>query len=247
LPLIIEAGITLLTAIIGALPDIIVTIVDALPEIIKGIVGGLIGALPELTQAGWQLLMGLLDGIFKAVPELLKGVGNVIKSLINSVLELFGIHSPSTVFADIGKNLLEGLWQGILNVKDWLIDKIRGLGHLVTDALKAVLGIHSPSSVFRDQIGKNMALGLGEGFSAEMERVSQDMLGAVPLSFEARYGMDASLRGAANLGSGGDSGGDMNFYFGDVHIGEATPQAARDFIRRVSEGLAAEQRRRALA
>lgn len=32
------------------------------------------------------------------------------------------------------------------------------------DAAKNFLGIHSPSTVFRDQVGKYMALGMGEGF-----------------------------------------------------------------------------------
>ncbi|MCL2509194.1 MAG: hypothetical protein FWF05_08470, partial [Oscillospiraceae bacterium] len=185
IPELIDAGLQLLTAIIGALPEIIAAIVEALPQIIDGVVGGLLGALPQLIEAGWQLLMGLLDGIFKAVPELLKGVGSVVKSLINSVLELFGIHSPSAVFADIGKNLLQGLWQGIENVKDWLIEKIKGLGGAITGAIKAVFGINSPSAVFRDQIGKNLALGLGEGFEAAMKNVSRDMYSAVPTDFEA--------------------------------------------------------------
>ena len=34
-------------------------------------------------------------------------------------------------------------------------------------------GIRSPSTVFRDQVGSNLALGLGEGFEDEMKHVSR--------------------------------------------------------------------------
>ena len=203
IPQIIDAGILLLTAIIGALPEIITAIVEALPLIIEGIVGGLIGALPELIGAGWQLLKGLLTGILNAVPELLRGVRDVAMSLIRAVLGVFGINSPSTVFANIGRNLLRGLWEGILNMRDWLINQIRGLGNLITGALKSVLGISSPSRVFRDQIGANLAFGLGEGFTTAMRRVTRDMQNAVPSDFD----MDAKLStNIGRRGSGQQSG-----------------------------------------
>ncbi|MCL2105808.1 MAG: phage tail protein [Oscillospiraceae bacterium] len=204
LPLIIDAGIALLTAIIGALPDIIVTIVEALPEIIKGILGGLLGALPQLIEAGWQLLMGLLEGIFKAVPELLKGVGEVCKSLWNSVLEFFGIRSPSTLFADIGGNLVRGLWNGISDMTQWIKDKIFGFARGITDSIKSFFGIASPSKLFRDQIGANLAFGLGEGFEEAMHDVTRDMQDAVPTDFDhLRWGIDASLHSGIGSAGGG--------------------------------------------
>jgi len=165
--------------------------VDALPQIIQGIVGGLLGALPELVQAGWQLLKGLLEGILKAVPELLKGVKDVALSLIDAFLGLFGIHSPSTVFAEMGGNLLKGLWQGIANARDWLFDRVRQLGHDLVASIKGMFGIASPSKLFRDEIGANLALGLGEGFEAAMKNVSRDMQDAVPTDFS----IDARVRG----------------------------------------------------
>ena len=202
IPLIIEAGISLLTAIIGALPDIIVTIVEALPEIIKGILGGLLGALPQLIDAGWQLLMGLLDGIFKAVPELLKGVGEVCKSLWNSVLEFFGIRSPSTLFADIGGNLVRGLWNGISDMTQWIKDKILSFAHGITDSIKSFFGIASPSKLFRDQIGANLAFGLGEGFEEAMHDVTRDMQDAVPTDFDINTNVKGAMNGSMGAGGG---------------------------------------------
>jgi hypothetical protein len=73
-----------------------------------------------------------------------------------------------------------------------------------------VLGISSPSAVFRDQIGANLAFGLGEGFTTAMRRVTRDMQNAVPTEFDhLRWGSDASLHpvtGGAGEGSGLDGG-----------------------------------------
>ena len=80
---------------------------------------------------------------------------------------------------DLGKSILEGLWNGISNVKNWLVDKIKGLGDVLIDAIKSVLGIHSPSTVFRDEVGKNMALGIGEGFDKNIASVYKKMRAAV--------------------------------------------------------------------
>ena len=64
-----------------------------------------------------------LDGVagfFKGLSDALKDMPNWIKKnmidpLIKTVKDLLGIHSPSTVFADFGKNIVEGLKQGIVN------------------------------------------------------------------------------------------------------------------------------------
>ena len=230
IPLIIEAGISLLTALIGALPDIIVTIVSALPEIITGIVGGLLGALPQLIDAGWQLLKGLLEGIFKAVPELLKGIGEVCKSLIDAFLGLFGIHSPSTVFAGMGKNLVQGLWNGISDMTQWIKDKILSFAHGITDSIKSFFGIASPSKLFHDQIGANLAFGLGEGFADAMRDVTRDMEAAVPTDFD----IDANVRGATSGSLGGQGlGGGFSLV---LHIGNFINNSAMD-LRQLADEL----------
>ena len=84
-------------------------------------------------------------------------------------------------FIDIGKNAITGLWNGIQNMKNWIIDKVKGFGTSILNGIKGALGIHSPSTVFRDQVGKNIALGIGEGFSNEMSKVSKDMQEDIPV------------------------------------------------------------------
>jgi TP901 family phage tail tape measure protein len=66
-------------------------------------------------QAGVNLAQGLLNGIAAGLAD----VGSWLKThvynpVVNWVKHLFGIHSPSTVFAAIGRDLVAGLRAGIV-------------------------------------------------------------------------------------------------------------------------------------
>lgn len=45
----------------------------------------------------------------------------------------------------------------------------------ILNAIKRALGIESPSKLFRDEVGKNIALGVGVGFQNSMASVANDM------------------------------------------------------------------------
>ena len=101
----------------------------------------------------------------------------------------------------IGINLIEGLWEGISKAGAWLWDQITGFFGGIVDGIKNFFGIHSPSTLFRDEIGKNLALGLGDGFDREMKTVAKDMENAIPTDFDAdvqyTVGAAGNYRGAA--------------------------------------------------
>jgi phage-related protein len=189
IPLIVDTGIALLVALVEALPDIIVQIVEVLPQIIASIVSALLGMKVKLAQAGLTLLVSLIE----LVPELLTRLKLKMPEIVTAMIT--GLKEGLGRMRDVGKALLDGIWEGISNMKSWLIGRIRSLGSAVTDAIKSVLGIHSPSAVFRDQIGANLALGLGEGFEAAMKDVSKEMQKAVPTDFDVA----ASVNGAAGF------------------------------------------------
>ena len=54
----------------------------------------------------------------------------------------------------------------------------------IVNGVKGLLGINSPSKVFSDQVGTNMALGVGEGFEKTMGGVKKDMENALPTEFD---------------------------------------------------------------
>lgn len=176
---VIECGIELLVALTEGLMNALPELISRLPEIIIKITAKLIQLSPQLFSAAWRLITTLAEGLIKYVPEMISRIPQIITSMINAFKQGF------SDFINIGKNLLKGIWVGISNTKEWLINKIKSIGSAITEAVKSLFGIHSPSTVFRDEIGKNLALGLGEGFTDTMKNVSEDMQNSIPTEFDA--------------------------------------------------------------
>lgn len=203
---IINAAFTLVDSLVNALlrDDNLSKIINSAIKIVIELSAGLLANAPKLITAAAQLIGGLVKGLWDNRGLVVDAIKKVGRAMIDGLKNLFGIHSPSTVFAGIGKNLLEGLWNGIQNMRDWLIRKIKALGSAVTDALKAVLGIHSPSTVFRDQIGKNMALGVGVGFETTMRDVAKRMTDSIPMDVDINATGNFTARRAQAAVSGGN-------------------------------------------
>jgi phage-related protein len=208
IPQLIDAGIKLLIALIQNLPTIITTVVAAIPKIVKGLTDAIIGNIDKIIMAGVQLLVSLVENlptiileIVKAIPQIITGIVNAIGGLVWQLVEA-------------GGNLLKGLWQGISDAGAWLWDKISGFFGGIMDKIKHFFGISSPSKLFRDQIGKNLALGIGDGFTDEMDAVAKDMNDAMPTSLDmpdlnAEVGYGFKRRGGFG-GADSDSGGVTN-------------------------------------
>lgn len=90
---------------------------------------------------------------------------------------------PSKVY-QIGKNIIEGIWKGISDMTGWISQKIRGFCDSFTRGFKQALGISSPSKLFKEQIGKNISVGIKEGFSGEMANVVKDMKSTILTDFD---------------------------------------------------------------
>lgn len=112
IPQIIQAGVQLFVALIQNLPTIIVEIVKAVPQIVSGIVSAFGSLAGEMVNAGANLLHGLWEGISSAASWLWDKVTGWASSLVDGIKGFFGIHSPSTVFAEIGTNMGEGVGVG---------------------------------------------------------------------------------------------------------------------------------------
>lgn len=113
IPMLLRASIQLFMALVDAIPTVTVTLLREAPKLIGTILSSLANALPDMLKMGGELLEGLWDGIKNMqnwLVEKLKGLGHLITDALKAV---FGIHSPSKVFADqIGKNLGLGIGVG---------------------------------------------------------------------------------------------------------------------------------------
>lgn len=112
IPQIIQAGVQLFVALVRNLPTIIAEIVKAVPQIVSRIVSAFGSLVGEMVKAGANLLHGLWEGISSAAGWLWEKVSGWASSLVDGIKNFFGIHSPSTVFAEIGTNMGEGVGVG---------------------------------------------------------------------------------------------------------------------------------------
>ena len=91
-----------------------------------------------------------------------EGARNMFNNVKNGLANL-----PRTVLG-IGKNIVQGLWNGISGAAGWLYDKVKSFASGILSGIKSALGINSPSRVMRDQVGKWLPPGIGEGFEAAL-------------------------------------------------------------------------------
>ena len=198
--LIIDAGIQLLIGLTDGLIEALPQLIDRIPQIIDKLVQAIVNNLPKIIEAGITLIIKLAEGLIQAIPQLISKIPQIILSLINGIVSYYGklselgknllgkvkdgIVSGITGMLDVGKNMVQGLWNGINNAKNWILDKIKGFGKSILNGVKGVFGIHSPSRVFRDEIGVNMAKGIGIGFQQEMVNVNDTIQRALPTDLD---------------------------------------------------------------
>lgn len=194
LPLIIQAGVKLLVALVSNMPAIVMGIVAAIPQIIAGITEALIDSIPDIVETGIEIISSLVQDL----PQIIQNIVSKIPEIIQNIVEAFG--DLIGEMADIGKKMIEGLWDGIKSMGGWLGDRCKDFGDTWMSGFKSIFGIHSPSRLFRDEIGKNLALGIGIGFTDNMEKVTKDMQKALPTSFDIDPEITGINKKASELG-----------------------------------------------
>ena len=190
--LLIDAGVELIIGLADGLILCIPTLIECIPVIISKLIGALVGNAPKLTMMGVELTLKLVAGLIMAIPDLVAQAPALIYSLIG------GLYQGLGKIGDVGLDLVKGLWEGIKDAGGWILDRIKGFGDNILSGIKGVFGIHSPSTVFRDEVGKNLALGLGEGFGDTMSDVTKDMENAIPTEFDANMNVSASSSYGSN-------------------------------------------------
>ena len=145
-----------------------------------------------------------------------EGARRMFTSVVNGLTSL-----PGRILS-IGSDIVHGIWNGISGAAGWLMDKISGFASGVVDGIKGFFGIHSPSRVMRDQVGKYIAQGIGEGFEGEMGNVTRQMQDAMPDA--SAFSVDGTMASVAYQSAGAGFGGNDGIVdavveaLGRVHI-----------------------------
>ena len=125
------------------------------------------------------------------VPEIVDKIKNIFSDL------------PAKI-KTIGKNIVSGLWNGINGSWSSLKQKFTNAVKSLVNGVKSTLGIKSPSRVFRDQIGKQMAAGLGIGWEQEFSDVKDDIEDSLNFG-ETDYGITTSSTSISDFANGARS------------------------------------------
>lgn len=168
LPSILDMGVQILTSLQDGIINSISSLVSSLPQVISAITVFIADNLPAIVNAGISVLVNLASGIVSAIPQLVAVLPQIISAIVNGIGNLMGS------IVDIGENIVQGIWEGIQNMATWIKNKVTGFFSGIVDGVKGLLGIHSPSTVFAD-MGKNMALGLGDGWDNEYSHIRRDI------------------------------------------------------------------------
>ena len=102
--------------------------------------------------------------------------------IINKIKAFFA--TLPDAFKRIGTEILKGLWSGIQKQWGTLKRNIENLGDGIVKKFKSVFGIKSPSKVMKEQIGYNLATGIGAGFEDELDNVYRNMQNAINMEQE---------------------------------------------------------------
>lgn len=138
---IILASGDLMSGLIRGLIEALPRVLSRLPEIIIAITSGLLKGVGSIVDVGDQMVRGLFEGIRNAGTWLYNKLRGWVSNVLGWVKRLFGIHSPSKVFADeVGKFIPPGITVGVKNA---MPRALRDMGQ----ELSALSNIPIPGSV----------------------------------------------------------------------------------------------------
>ncbi len=227
----------ILSAVVSGLGQILAAIGSYAAQFIQPIIQFVAQFAANALQAGAQFLANLGAGLSAAVST----AGSILASIISAVASfvgnmaskaaeaasgfctalITGLANVVSQMVEVGSNIVHGIWQGISSGWSWLTDQVKHIAGGLIDAAKGALGIHSPSTKFRDIIGKNMAAGIGIGFTEQMKAVRRDMERAIPTNFAAN--VTAATRAADNRAAGALSAAGLV-----VNVTNNSPKALTD-------------------
>ena len=220
-----------LPVIESVVKNIAETVREQGPDMITRFVAYATEKMPEVLKLGVQLIVSLVKGLAQNLPELLRGTLALVDAIISAFLDSL----PDII--EVGKDIVRGLWEGIKLMASWIEEKISGFVGGLVDGVKGVLGIHSPSRVFAG-IGQNMALGLGQGFERQMQRVSSGIQDAIPTpTVDTVYNAAAGMVNGLALAGGGVYRVEIPLYINGVEFYRASIDDLRTVQRSNPEVL----------
>ena len=96
--------------------------------------------LTDIKNQGSDVASYIFQGLYKGLKFGSKAIVDLVieigKYIIDGIKKVLGIHSPSTVFYDIGKNIIQGLYNGLKEYIIIVYDLIKNMGLKLVEIVK---------------------------------------------------------------------------------------------------------------
>lgn len=161
LPQMLSSGVQLLGQVAQGILNNLPAILAAIASVLAQLIATIVSHLPEFLQKGIELLGQVAAGLIQAIPKLLSTIPEIFSAVKTKFSELDWLQ--------IGKDIVKGIANGLKSAIETIVSAAKSVGEAALNGLKGLLGIHSPSRVFRDEVGKNIALGIADGIRGNKE------------------------------------------------------------------------------
>ena len=138
---------------------------EVIPEVIDNFVSFFESIPDRLKALGKNIVDGLYNGVKDAMHLVADKAGELADGFVKGFKDALGIHSPSTVFAEIGDFLMQGLVQGVENAKDYVNTAFNVMGAQAVNAAATGLGLNTGAF---NAMGQAAAVQTAEGMNTQV-------------------------------------------------------------------------------
>ncbi len=147
MPEIIKAGVQIIVALVQGIIQMIPNLIQSAGQILKAIWESLKDAPRMMLDIGKQIVQGIWSGISNTFGWIKDKIRGWVGDVLGFFKKMFGIHSPSKVFADvIGANLALGIGEGF-------DDEMGAVARSMTDAIPMSFGMSGSGSYRQTNLG----------------------------------------------------------------------------------------------
>jgi TP901 family phage tail tape measure protein len=181
----LKAGVVIVLTLMNAIIDNLDEILIAAEDIVKVLCDELLTPenIDKLVTEGGKLLGEIINGLCQIGGKFGGFVWRIFEELDEAI---YGEGAPD--WESLGWEILEGIISGLTGTDFKIADYLDDFEDNWISGFKEIFEIHSPSKLMRDEVGKYLALGIGEGFRTNIPDVGEDALNAFRLQSADVFG-----------------------------------------------------------
>ena len=146
--------------------------VKAIWSVVTGFFSGIWTGIKNAFGNVVSFFSGVFSNAWNAIKNAWSGVTNWFNDVKEKILNAFR-ELPGKML-EIGGDIIDGLIDGITGAVGRAVDAVKNAVGSIVDGAKSLLGINSPSKLMRDEVGKMMGAGIGEGLLDSTGMVLKD-------------------------------------------------------------------------